>query len=129
MKTMKAEETIKELRLTFNNTYDDVTRQLKQLCIDRENNQKELNRLVRLSQTQINDKFNFEWTSIFCFRLQKENDNLLGKYSKHSLQLQNEVINLPDTVDVSSYPFCIDALIRMIEIYVTEWTFLLIVSR
>lgn len=47
MKTMKAEETIKEVRLTFNNTYDDVTRQLKQLCIDRENNQKELNRLVR----------------------------------------------------------------------------------
>lgn len=48
MKTCKAEETIRELRATFSNTYDDVTRQLMQLCIDRENNQKELNRLVRL---------------------------------------------------------------------------------
>ncbi|KAK7604017.1 hypothetical protein V9T40_004290 [Parthenolecanium corni] len=75
MKTCKAEETIRELRATFSNTYDDVTRQLMQLCIDRENNQKELNRLLR------------------------ENDNLVGKYSKHSQQLQNEVINLPDNVE------------------------------
>lgn len=57
MKTSKAEETIKELRSTFSNTYDDVTRQLKQLCIDRENNQKELNRLVCLFLPQVRSKF------------------------------------------------------------------------
>ena len=37
------------------------------------------------------------------FRLQMENDNLLGKKSKHSLELQNERINLPDDIDVIIY--------------------------
>lgn len=37
----------------------------------------------------------------FSYRLQNENDNLIGKYSVHSQQLQSEVINLPNTVDVS----------------------------
>lgn len=38
---------------------------------------------------------------LLYFRLLRENDNLVGKYSKHSQQLQNEVINLPDNVEVS----------------------------
>ncbi|KAJ4439578.1 hypothetical protein ANN_07705 [Periplaneta americana] len=33
------------------------------------------------------------------YRLQKENDNLLGKHSAHSQQLQNEMINWPDKVE------------------------------
>ncbi|XP_045121043.1 rab GTPase-binding effector protein 1-like isoform X3 [Portunus trituberculatus] len=32
-------------------------------------------------------------------RLQKENDDLVGKHSKHSQQLQNEIINLPDNME------------------------------
>lgn len=32
-------------------------------------------------------------------RLQKENENLVGKHSKHSEQLQSERINMPDKVD------------------------------
>lgn len=34
------------------------------------------------------------------FRLQLDNNYLVGKYSQHSEQLQNEFINLPDTVEV-----------------------------
>ncbi|XP_065211031.1 rab GTPase-binding effector protein 1-like isoform X2 [Planococcus citri] len=75
MKIAKSEELLKELRASFSSTYDDVTQQLKKLCADRENVQRELN------------------------RLQMENDNLLGKKSKHSLELQNEKINLPDDID------------------------------
>ncbi|KAK7080238.1 Zinc ion binding [Halocaridina rubra] len=32
-------------------------------------------------------------------RLQKENDDLVGKHSQHSQQLQNEIINLPDKME------------------------------
>ncbi|XP_069971075.1 rab GTPase-binding effector protein 1 isoform X2 [Penaeus vannamei] len=32
-------------------------------------------------------------------RLQKENDDLVGKHSQHSQQLQNEIINLPDNME------------------------------
>ncbi|XP_064090449.1 rab GTPase-binding effector protein 1-like isoform X2 [Macrobrachium nipponense] len=32
-------------------------------------------------------------------RLQKENDELVGKHSQHSQQLQNEIINLPDNME------------------------------
>ena len=34
-------------------------------------------------------------------RLQEENDSLVGKHSKHSQQLQDEHIDLPNTVEVS----------------------------
>ncbi|RXG73168.1 Rab GTPase-binding effector protein 1 [Armadillidium vulgare] len=33
-------------------------------------------------------------------RLQRENDNLVGKHSQHSQELQNEIINLPDTMEI-----------------------------
>jgi Rab GTPase-binding effector protein 1 len=44
----------------------------------------------------------FKCTYVYsiAFRLQKENDNLLGKHSAHSQQLQNEMINWPDKVEV-----------------------------
>ena len=32
-------------------------------------------------------------------RLQQENDLLVGKHSKHSQEMQNEIINLPDTME------------------------------
>ncbi|XP_042226187.1 rab GTPase-binding effector protein 1-like isoform X2 [Homarus americanus] len=32
-------------------------------------------------------------------KLQKENDDLVGKHSQHSQQLQNEIINLPDNME------------------------------
>ena len=35
-------------------------------------------------------------------RLQKENDSLVGKHSKYAQQLQNEDINLPDKMEVST---------------------------
>jgi hypothetical protein len=43
---------------------------------------------------------------LITFRLQKENDNLLGKHSAHSQQLQNEMINWPDKVEVRFLCFC-----------------------
>lgn len=33
------------------------------------------------------------------FRLQKQNENLMGKHSKHSHQLQSESINMPNNVE------------------------------
>lgn len=36
----------------------------------------------------------------YCFRVQKENDNLVGKHSIHSQQLQSENINFPSDVNV-----------------------------
>lgn len=33
-------------------------------------------------------------------RLQEENDSLVGKHSKHSQQLQEESINLPNNLEV-----------------------------
>lgn len=41
-----------------------------------------------------------ELSVCFIFRLQDENDKLVGKYTIHSQQLQSEFINLPDTVEV-----------------------------
>lgn len=35
---------------------------------------------------------------VLYYRLQEENDFLIGKHSQHAEQLQNETINLPDTV-------------------------------
>lgn len=36
---------------------------------------------------------------VYTCRLQKENENLVGKHSKHSQQLQSESINMPNTVE------------------------------
>lgn len=36
---------------------------------------------------------------LHIYRLQKENENLVGKHSKHSQQLQSESINMPNTVE------------------------------
>ena len=33
-------------------------------------------------------------------KLEEENDNLVGKHSKHSQQMQEETINLPDNMEV-----------------------------
>lgn len=37
---------------------------------------------------------------LLFFRLQNENDKLVGKHSQHSQELQNEIINLPDNMEV-----------------------------
>lgn len=70
-----AEDTLNELRQTYSQTITQVTDQLMRLSQDREKVQKELT------------------------RLQLENENLIGKHSAHSQQLQNEMINLPDKVE------------------------------
>lgn len=36
---------------------------------------------------------------MYIHRVQQENDNLIGKHSIHSQQLQSEMINLPSDVD------------------------------
>lgn len=46
-KLAKSEEMLKELSSTFSSTYDEVTQQLKKLCADRENVQRELNRCLK----------------------------------------------------------------------------------
>lgn len=52
----------------------------------------------------------------FIFRLQNENDSLVGKYSVHAQQLQSEIINLPGTVEVS-YNVCRVWLQNMPRLY------------
>lgn len=51
-------------------------------------------------------EFHFIGLYMITFRLQKENDSLLGKHSAHSQQLQNEIIDWPDKVEVRFVPFC-----------------------
>ncbi|PNF33967.1 hypothetical protein B7P43_G04659 [Cryptotermes secundus] len=70
-----AEETLQELRQTYMQVYSEVMNQLTSLTQQREQVQEQLN------------------------KLQKENDNLLGKHSAHSQQLQNEMIDWPDKVE------------------------------
>ena len=38
-------------------------------------------------------------------RLQDENHSLVGKHSKHSQELQDKAIDLPNTTEVSSFCF------------------------
>lgn len=50
----------------------------------------------KMHYTFINDLVLFQLN-----RLQTENDSLVNKHSKYSEQLQEETINLPNTVEVS----------------------------
>ncbi|GJQ81874.1 hypothetical protein Trydic_g9899 [Trypoxylus dichotomus] len=70
-----AEQDLKELQETFRQACSEVNSNLNALKMDRESTRVELE------------------------KLQNENDNLVGKYSMHSQQLQSEMINLPNTVD------------------------------
>ncbi|KAJ9575189.1 hypothetical protein L9F63_025861, partial [Diploptera punctata] len=75
-KQMKAsEDTLLELRHTYTQMYEEVMDQLTSLTKDRVQVQEELD------------------------KLRAENDNLMGKHSAHSQQLQNEMINWPDKVE------------------------------
>ncbi|XP_066246693.1 rab GTPase-binding effector protein 1-like [Euwallacea similis] len=69
------EQDLKELQQYFSETAKEMRSELIRLTKDRERIHQELG------------------------RLQTENENLLGKYTIHSQQLQSEVINLPDTVE------------------------------
>ncbi|KAJ3645672.1 hypothetical protein Zmor_023313 [Zophobas morio] len=70
-----AEQDLKELRQMFQQTCSEMNEMLKRLTKGREKIQEELT------------------------ALQKENDNLVGKYTIHSQELQSEAINLPNTVE------------------------------
>lgn len=70
-----AENEIKNLRETFAHLSSDVKNQLSRLSYNRE-------------------KINAQLEEI-----QRENDNLMGKHSKHSAQLREESINFPDNVE------------------------------
>ncbi|KAK9704190.1 FYVE zinc finger [Popillia japonica] len=74
-RTECAEQDLKELQETFEQTSAEVNQSLNALKLDRDRTQAEL------------------------IKLQNENDNLVGKYSMHSHQLQSEMINFPNTVD------------------------------
>lgn len=70
-----AENEIKNLRETFAQLSTNVKNQLSRLSFNRE-------------------KINAQLEEI-----QRENDNLMGKHSKHSSQLREESINFPDNVE------------------------------
>lgn len=70
-----AEQDLKELQDVFKHTMADVRQQLAMLTNEREKVQYELE------------------------KLQRENEDLMGKYSVHSQQLQSEAINLPNVVE------------------------------
>ncbi|XP_044730505.1 rab GTPase-binding effector protein 1 [Chrysoperla carnea] len=74
-KTLCAEQDLQELRQTFEQTQMEITEQLTRLTKEREQVREHLN------------------------KVQQENDNLIGKHSIHSQQLQSEMINLPSDVD------------------------------
>lgn len=70
-----SEAALNELNKVYTETIAAISDQLACLTQDREKAQNELE------------------------RLQAENDNLVGKHTAHSEQLQNEIINLPDKVE------------------------------
>lgn len=70
----------------------------KMLLTEHDGNRPVVSPLVYHSRYLVNNFKMFSNT----FRLQKENENLVGKYAVHSNVLQSEVINLPNTVDVSN---------------------------
>lgn len=69
-----AEKEMKSLKKNFQLVQEEVKKEMARLKFDRERINSELE------------------------QLQKENDNLMGKYSAHSEQLRNESINFPDNV-------------------------------
>ncbi|XP_046396126.1 rab GTPase-binding effector protein 1-like isoform X2 [Ischnura elegans] len=75
MKVERSEGLVQSLKAEYHKTCDEVRRQLSKLANEREEVDLELK------------------------RLQNENDNLVGKHSAHSRELQNETINLPDKVE------------------------------
>ncbi|XP_049803968.1 rab GTPase-binding effector protein 1 isoform X1 [Schistocerca nitens] len=70
-----SEAALSDLNKVYTETIAAISDQLARLAQDREKAQNELE------------------------RLQAENDNLVGKHTAHSEQLQNEIINLPDKVE------------------------------
>ncbi|XP_031337639.1 rab GTPase-binding effector protein 1-like [Photinus pyralis] len=70
-----AEQDLKELQDVFKHTMVEVRQQLTVITNEREKVQHELE------------------------KLQRENEDLVGKYSVHSQQLQSEAINLPNVVE------------------------------
>lgn len=70
-----AHKTLQDVKQQFKQMYQGVTDDLKKLTLERENVQRHL------------------------IELQMENEMLIGKHSKHSQQLQNENINMPNNVE------------------------------
>ncbi|KAG7198691.1 hypothetical protein KM043_001689 [Ampulex compressa] len=70
-----AQQSLVELKKTFEQVQRNVSEELSKLTRGREEVQKHL------------------------IALQKENENLVGKHSKHSQQLQSESINMPNNVE------------------------------
>ena len=74
-KVATAEKILHELQQTYMQTYQDVTQQLSRLEHDR---------------TAIKNEID---------KLQELNDRLVGKHNEHSQSLQNQIINLPSSVE------------------------------
>ncbi|XP_071442762.1 rab GTPase-binding effector protein 2-like isoform X3 [Hetaerina americana] len=75
MHVERSEGSVQNLWAEYHKKCDEVKKQLAKLANEREKVDAELK------------------------RLQNENDNLVGKHSAHSRELQNETINLPDKVE------------------------------
>lgn len=74
-KIASAESSLHDLQQEYMRTYQTVTQQISRLEPERIAIKKEID------------------------RLQAENENLVGKHTEHSQSLQNQVINLPDSVE------------------------------
>ncbi|KAK2142195.1 hypothetical protein LSH36_986g00042 [Paralvinella palmiformis] len=74
-KVQESEKTVNDLKQQYIHSQTDLQHHLRTLMADREAVQKELS------------------------HLQEENDSLVGKHSKHSQQLQEESINLPNNLE------------------------------
>lgn len=70
-----SESSLNELRQTYFKAKEEISKQFSRLCEERKTTQEKLE------------------------KLQLENENLVGKYNRHSQDLQNEEINLPNTVE------------------------------
>ncbi|CAH1406514.1 unnamed protein product [Nezara viridula] len=70
-----SEGSFSELRQTYYKAKEDISKQFSRLSEERKTTQEKLE------------------------KLQLENENLVGKYNRHSQDLQNEEINLPNTVE------------------------------
>ncbi|KAL1497448.1 hypothetical protein ABEB36_008420 [Hypothenemus hampei] len=73
--TQCTEQDLKEMKEYFNETSEEMRAELAKLQKDRDR------------------------VAIELKTLQRENENLVGKYTLHSQQLQSEIINLPNTIE------------------------------
>lgn len=102
---------VKDMEHKWTQVAKDYEKQVTSLHGDIEESQKQLKSVYsaykrfrnQAQETLRQLYFDRQSVSTELFRLQEENDYLVGKHSQHAEQLQNETINLPDNLQELQY--------------------------